>query len=591
MAADWCIPKEDAEKFKRALIAGKINPASLAEMTSAERRATLGKYVGEQLAPKVNALFESKLLLKNREQGYINWAQAVLGGEKTPAGRDAISRARKLDKILSPAQEEAFLDDLAEAKLWMRVSRDEAKRIAEMSAKIAATEEIMNQSPRRPLLGPATPEEMDYGRSYMDLRNYMDELIVDANALKRPDLRAHPVHSAGRILRGVAGFTKSITSGPDFSYLFRQGFKTLINNPGMWKRNALNSFRAAASGFRKQSADAVMHEINASIVSRPTFEEMVRGGLALGIHEEAYPSAMPQKIPGLGRIYAGSDAAFSAFQQLNRADTFDVVLEKALAQARKSGLEVQDDELRAIARFAGSMTARGHLGSWENKVGLLNSLFFSPRNAKATIDLFTHAFTGAGGASGGGSPVVRRQAQIALAKYVIAVAGILLVARMLLGQAGVDFDFRGTDAGKIKIRKDSRANKVAAVIASIVGVGVDSGRNDNLTRYEVTASAAGYVTLLVRMALHAVNAAVPKKYEIKNTKNTSTGRTGFIPKGIYGLPMVMLQFMENKFSPAAAAINEDVIMQKTRDKQDPTPWTTLKTLIEPMLIRDIQELN
>ncbi len=588
----FCLPPAEAERFKKKLRSGDIDLHKLAEMTSSERHDLFAANFGPEVATEMNLLLEQKLLLKNQKAGIVAWAKKMMAAPKYDSQRnDILKKVQSMDKLLNPKDEDSFLQELASERLGMTVSYEEAKDIAELAEDVKTTKEAMENAPRREMhdgaWGPATPEEMAHGLAVTDLRGYVDEMVLDANKLQISDFRSHPFRAIRKAVGIAAGATKAITSGPDISYLGRQGFKTLINNPEMWKRNAMNSFRAAASGFKKNSADAVMRQVNASIVSRPDYPEMVRGGLALGVHEEAYPSSLPQRIPYLGKVYSASDAAFSSFQQLNRADTFSLLLYKA----RQAGLEMGTEELQAIARFAGSMTARGNLGSLEDKVGLFNSLFFSPRNAKATIDTFTHAITGAGGKNLEGSAFVRKQAQIALAKYVVAVAAILLLARGLLGQQGVDLDFRGSDAGKIKIRKDAWANKVAGVIASLVGVGVDSSRGDNTTRYEVTASAAGYMTLLIRMALHAINSVVPKDYRIKDTKDTKTGKPKLIPKGIYGLPMVMLQFMENKFSTAASAVNEDLIMQQTRDKQDPTVWSTLKNLFEPMMVRDVLDLT
>ena len=62
----YCLTADMKIKFKRALKDGTINPASLSAMTSQERHDFLSKYVGEENAQQTNALFESKLLLKNQ---------------------------------------------------------------------------------------------------------------------------------------------------------------------------------------------------------------------------------------------------------------------------------------------------------------------------------------------------------------------------------------------------------------------------------------------------------------------------------------------------------------------------------------------
>ena len=62
----YCLIPSLAEKFKLAMKSGEIHPDKLSIMSSKERQALFKKFVGED-APNVNALFESKLLLKNQK--------------------------------------------------------------------------------------------------------------------------------------------------------------------------------------------------------------------------------------------------------------------------------------------------------------------------------------------------------------------------------------------------------------------------------------------------------------------------------------------------------------------------------------------
>ena len=74
-----CLPKFLVDKFLEKLKSGEIDPAKLTDMTSAERNSYFSSFMGETNATKVNALFESKILLKNQQQGIINWAKQVTG--------------------------------------------------------------------------------------------------------------------------------------------------------------------------------------------------------------------------------------------------------------------------------------------------------------------------------------------------------------------------------------------------------------------------------------------------------------------------------------------------------------------------------
>src|SRR3989304_7120250 len=122
----FCLISEQVQKFKQALKNGTINPEKLGMMTSAERRVFLEEFVGKGNGEQVNALFESKLLLKNQKAGYISWAKKVAG--LTPeVRRDLIAKIERLDRVLSPKEGEQFLKDLAETRLGASVSETEAK--------------------------------------------------------------------------------------------------------------------------------------------------------------------------------------------------------------------------------------------------------------------------------------------------------------------------------------------------------------------------------------------------------------------------------------------------------------------------------
>src|SRR3990167_1147801 len=132
----FCLTRQTKQKFIEALRIREIDPAKLSEMTSIERRTFLEKYVGGDNGVQVNSLFENKLLLKNQKAGFISWAKKV-GGISKEAKRDLISRIERMDKILDPVEEKAFLQDLASTKLGTNITIDEAKKITELSTKIS----------------------------------------------------------------------------------------------------------------------------------------------------------------------------------------------------------------------------------------------------------------------------------------------------------------------------------------------------------------------------------------------------------------------------------------------------------------------
>lgn len=138
--AAWCLPRAFVSKFEAALKDGTINvtdPAAknyLPDMGSPERRALFGPIVGEENVSRVNALFESKLLLKDQQRGIITWIKSMQG-LPPKAAQDMIARVSRMSKVLQPADEDSFLQDLASQRLKTGglVQADEAQKIYDLS--------------------------------------------------------------------------------------------------------------------------------------------------------------------------------------------------------------------------------------------------------------------------------------------------------------------------------------------------------------------------------------------------------------------------------------------------------------------------
>ncbi len=139
MANPFCLIPQHANALLSAIQTGKLDPAKLMTMTSDARRAEFAKVVGDANAERMNASFETKLLLKNQQQGLKNWVlQATKPG--TPIQRELLARVERMDtRLLTPATRQEFLADLAKQKLGVGVTMNEAGQIASL-AKTVATE-------------------------------------------------------------------------------------------------------------------------------------------------------------------------------------------------------------------------------------------------------------------------------------------------------------------------------------------------------------------------------------------------------------------------------------------------------------------
>lgn len=524
-STSFCLLPQATEEFKKALKEGRLNPEILAGMTSAERHALLSDIVGKENATGVNSLFESKLLLKNQQQGAITWAKKV-AGLKPEIRRDLISRIEKMDKVLAPAEYDQFLQDLAATKLGVNVTQEEAKTIADLSKKVQETKTTMENGGNR----------LEYGKAKVALGNYVTELKGEANKLSPLEYIKRP----GKIVSDVAGTAKSIKASLDDSAIFRQGWKTLWTNPNIWQKNARQSF---VDLVRQVGDKPVMDEITADIVSRPNYDRMVKAKLAVSTIEEAYPSQLPEKVPILGRIYKGSESAYTGFVYRTRADVFD----KYLEVAKKTGVNIDDPkELRAIGKLVNSLTGRGSLGPLEPVANAVNNVFFSPRMMKSTIDTLT-----AHQLQKDVTPFVRKQAAKNLLKIVLGTAAVLAIARALKKDS-VELDPKSSDFGKIKIGN---------------------------TRFDVTGGMSGVVTLAARILT-------------QSSKSSTTGIVKPLNSGFgsqTGMDVIE-SFFENKLSPAAALL-KDLIKQKDFAGNAPTVMGELNNLFTPLPITTYQELK
>jgi hypothetical protein len=233
--ASFCLMPQAVDAFRAALVDGTISPARLTAMTSEERRKLFNGIVGEDGAKHVNAMFESKLLLKNQQRGMVTWAKQVTG-IKPEVRRDLIARIEKMDKVLNPAEEKQFLKDLASTRLGVDVSAKEAKTISDLSSQIELTKAKGTNG-----IFKSEEDRLAYGRAKVALGNYVTGL--KNNAAKRGVIGSlkHPVEMASK----TAGTAKSVKASLDDSAIFRQGWKTMWTNPVLWQRNARRTFTDA----------------------------------------------------------------------------------------------------------------------------------------------------------------------------------------------------------------------------------------------------------------------------------------------------------------------------------------------------------
>lgn len=434
----FCLIKSETAKFKQALISGKINPGKLADMTSEQRNEYFQKFTSEFNATKINSLFESKLLLKHQQRGFITWAKSLTG--ITPSTkRDILSKINRMEKVLSTAETDSFMRDLASTRFGLGVTQAEAQAISDLAKQANEARDKANED------GEFKSEEqrLDYGMKAVALENFVNDMKLDANKI---NFKEQPLKALSKAFGEIPGTMKSLVASLDNSFFGRQGIKTLldIRTSKIWVKAFLKSFKDI--GIELKGGEAI-DLIKADIYSRPNaLNEKYRvGGYGLNVlNEEAFPSSFPEKIPLFGRLFKASESAYSGGALRMRADLADRMIEIG----ERNGLNMLNkEEAIGMGHLVSSMTGRGSLGKLEGASKQLNVLLFSAKFLKSNIDTLTAGLT---------DPKIRqnkvafREAQKNLLSMVSSIASVLMLAKFF-DDDSVDLEPRSTNFGKIKI--------------------------------------------------------------------------------------------------------------------------------------------
>jgi hypothetical protein len=371
----FCLPKEFATKFLNALRDGTLAPDKLRDMTSDERRTAFAGLLGDDNAKEVNALFESKLLLKDQQRGMVTWARKVSGLSEA-AKTDIVSRIMRMDRVLQPAEERAFLADLAEQKLGVSVTADEAKSIFDLSSVAAAKRAEMLKDVGN------VDNRIAYGRAVMDLTDRIESL--------KPNHR-----SFWDRMIDILNIPKSaLTSIFHFSAPFVQGW-------GMMSTQ--RAWQGFGQMFRYFKDEENYKNLNAYIISHPDYALAKDGKLGLtklgdklSAREEAIQSTLVEQAntwlsdkTGIPNLVRASSRAFTGYLNYVRFNRFADLL----TAARLAGEDVKEGSpaVRDLAKVVNDFTGRGAIGPGDKYASVapaLNVGFFSPRKISATMAMF-----------------------------------------------------------------------------------------------------------------------------------------------------------------------------------------------------------
>lgn len=450
-------------------------------------------------------------------------------------------------------------DDMKKYKVVGAVTDDEAKALYTQYRKLVNTKSKIERM-KRGTAGYKTAKE-DYAWEKVAFDKVADELKQSKQAGFRDLIKAGDINKAGmRGLESTFGLAKSFKTTFDMSALGRQGFPALMTHPTVWAKNTVKQFGDWMKALGKGS-EPIMDISNADMIARDlaingTYR---RAGLKVygamdNFWEEQFPKSFMKakgKIAEKAPLHPmqAAEAAFTAFQQRNRADMFDMLYKNAL----DAGIDVTDDTfLKALGNRVNTLT---RAGSMPKQVGadaqkFLNMTFFSPQMFTSNFGLLGgHVLTGGAGRAGTVLSkelnFIRKESAKDLIKMAVSSAAALVAANAATG-GKVEVDPRSSDFGKIKIGD---------------------------TRFDLTGGLTGIVTLGMRMLTQSTKSSTTGEIIKLNDPDDPDGKT---------VADVIEQFAENKLSPAAGVI-WDLAQGKDFDGKRPTAASTLKNAFAPLI--------
>lgn len=376
-----------SRKFQKAIDDGVVKVDEMMKMSSPEREELFKKILGKEYAVEANRKFVSK-----------------------------------------------FNTNLTKEQLAMVLSRSAGvnkQRLAYETFGVGGTNPIRTMEDYHKLAEP--PE---WALKYDDLTQDISDIINPRNTMGFWKSAGHyaqeqgskiaaakgPLHTIGRtgsVLYDVAtdAALKPLKAAWDVSYIFRQGFKIGATDFNAYKIANKDAWKSVVKSLSsKEEADKVMRAFRARTLVHPYYKELVvEGKLAVNVAEETFPRSTGEKVTGLGRVYLGTNNAFTTFSQSARLEIAGSEYEKLLITARKSAISTAEIDLKRtlssaektaleastkvdkqvtkdIAFVVNSITGRGSLGKAEAMSSALNRWFFAPRYIRSSIDTFVMPF-------------------------------------------------------------------------------------------------------------------------------------------------------------------------------------------------------
>lgn len=123
-----CLTKEEADKMKG------LDFENLLDVDRKERLSIITNTIGEDKAEWLNSRIEKSLILKNQQEGLMDWVNN--NKEISPKWRqEIIRRIAALEGALDKKEFDDFIEEMVELSLGVGVTEEEAQTIKELYKK------------------------------------------------------------------------------------------------------------------------------------------------------------------------------------------------------------------------------------------------------------------------------------------------------------------------------------------------------------------------------------------------------------------------------------------------------------------------
>lgn len=481
-----CILPENIKELRKA-IHSQGGFSGLRGKTAQERVKFFAHYVdtpgSTSTAEWLNREVERRILAKGQTSAVREWMQKLeKKGVKISNKTAVLDRVMKKKEVFNPKG--FYADGLAKQALGFETSRDDAKRLYDLSNTINQlkknllsldpdyfnrTQDDLNNLPEN-----IKQARMSLGEKMVEFQKEYETIALKARMLDYAN-KSLKGKALERVLE-IAGNLKSIKASFDVSFL-RQLQTTALAGETKSFYDAMKSGYQIFFGKKIGWADTLM----ADLLTRPNAlsGRYSQFGVEVGIKEEAFPESWVSQAIGEKELnlFRRSEEAFNVAIQTARADMFD-----AMWEATKGDVKLLKDQ--QVGKVINQLTGRGWSVKDPETQRIINNLFFAPKWLASRVQLLLDTrlvFASGNKVTVDGKTVLTPQGLRARA----AVFNVLLIALVAAGRKYLwgDEVEEDTDIGTALDPRSSDFGKV------IIG----------RTRFDLTAGTASLITLGARL--------------------------------------------------------------------------------------------